>query len=54
MVTVSPGNRESSPKLSGSFHPSCDFEPFGLTGRASEAFLATWFVSGPEDPKKPL
>ena len=46
MVTGSPRNPELSPKHSGSFHPSCDFEPFGLTGRAPEAFLATWFFSG--------
>ena len=46
MVTGSPRNRELSPKLSGSFHPSCDLEPLGLTGRDSEAFLATCFFSG--------
>ena len=45
IVTGSPRTRELSPKLSGLFHLNCNFEPFGLTGRASEAFLATWFFS---------
>ena len=46
MVRKSPSPRELSPKLSGSFHPSCDFATFGLAGRAPEAFLATWYFSG--------
>ena len=46
MVRKSPSPRELSPKLHGSFLPKSDFETFGHTGRATEAFLATWFFSG--------
>ena len=46
MVRKSPSPRELSLKLHGSFLPKSDFETFGHTGRATEAFLATWFFSG--------
>ena len=46
MVRKNQISRELSLKLLDSFHLNCDFEPFGLTGRAPEAFLATWFFSG--------
>ena len=46
MVRKSPSPREVSPKLLGSFHPSCDFATFELAGWAPEAFLATWYFSG--------
>ena len=46
MVRKSPSPRELSPKLHGSFLPKSDFKTFGHTGRATEAFLATWFFSG--------
>ena len=46
MVRKSPSPCELSPKLHGSFLPKSDFETFGHTGRATEAFLATWFFSG--------
>ena len=46
MVRKSPSPRVLSPKLHGSFLPKSDFETFGHTGRATEAFLRTWFFSG--------
>jgi len=46
MVRKNPSPRELSPKLHGSFLPKSDFETFGHTGRATEAFLGTWFFSG--------